>query len=69
MSIMKNVKYDQCLQELIGFVDLGGGPDESLGEATEALVFMASGLIGGWKMPIGYLLINGLLIFIQLFIF
>ena len=34
--------------------------DDSLPEATEALVFMAVSVNSNWKVPCGYFLVNGL---------
>lgn len=48
--------------EYVGFIDYGqayrGNDSEVL--ATEALVFMAVGLKGHWKLPVAYFLINGI---------
>ena len=45
----------------INGVDLGTGiNDDSLPEATDALVFMAVSVNSGWKVPCGYFLVNGL---------
>jgi hypothetical protein len=43
---------------MTGFVDLGvGGLDyDTQAEATEVLVIMAVGLMGRWKVPLGYFL-------------
>jgi hypothetical protein len=42
-------------------VDFGTGiNDDSLPEATDALVFMAVSVNSGWKVPCGYFLVNGL---------
>jgi len=48
---------------MYGFVDLGTGINidtDELPHVTYALVFLAVGLNGHWKMPIGYFLINSL---------
>jgi hypothetical protein len=42
----------------VGFVDIGDGPDRKKGVATKALVFMCVGLVGNWKLPVGYYLVN-----------
>ena len=61
MSLRKHLDWDPKRQEMVGFVDLGSGSlDCDAGEATEALVVMAVGLQGQWKVPIGYFLINGI---------
>ena len=43
MSIRKQLIYDQRLKRMEGYVDLGSGPQEDEGEASEALVFMVTG--------------------------
>ena len=59
MSIRKHVQWDG--KKYRGFVDLGTDiDDDSLPEATEALVFMAVSLNSNWKVPCGYFLVNGL---------
>ncbi|CAB3982964.1 thap domain-containing 9 [Paramuricea clavata] len=59
MSIRKHVQWDG--KKYRGFVDLDTGiHDDSLPEATEALVFMAVSLNSNWKVPCGYFLVNGL---------
>ncbi len=59
MSIRKHVQWDG--KRYRGFVDLGTDiDDDSLPEATEALVFMAVSLNSNWKVPCGYFLVNGL---------
>lgn len=61
MKIRKHVDYDQGSKKCIGFVDCGGNierDDETL--ATEALVIMAVGVHGSWKLPLGYFLIGGI---------
>ena len=59
MSIRKHVDWDgKCFR---GYVDLGTGiNDDSLPEATDALVFMAVSVNSSWKVPCGYFLVNGL---------
>ncbi|CAB4041035.1 THAP domain-containing 9, partial, partial [Paramuricea clavata] len=59
MSIRKHVEWDG--KQFRGYVDLGTGiNDDSLPEATDALVFMAVSVNSGWKVPCGYFLVNGL---------
>ena len=61
MAIRKRLDWDPKRQEMVGFVDLGAGSlDGDPGEATEALVVMAVGLQGQWKVPVGYFLINSI---------
>ena len=59
MAIRKQIIYDQHADKYVGFVNYGAAivePDEQ--PATEALVFLLTGLQGHWKCPIGYFLIN-----------
>ena len=59
MSIRKHVEWDG--KQFRGYVDLGTGiNDDSLPEATDALVFMAVSVNSSWKVPCGYFLVNGL---------
>ena len=59
MSIRKHVEWDG--KRFRGFVDLGTNiNDDSLPEATDALVFMAVSVNSNWKVPCGYFLVNGL---------
>ena len=52
MSIRKHVEWDG--KQFRGFVDLGTGiNDDSLPEATDALVFMAVSVNSSWKVPCG----------------
>ena len=61
MSIRKHVQWDGKAGKYRGFVDLGTKiDDDSLPEATEALVFMAVSVNSNWKVPCGYFLVNGL---------
>jgi hypothetical protein len=61
MCIRRHIEYDSGTGSMVGFVDLGSGPVEN-DEATarEALVIMAVGLAGHWKVPLGYVLIDGI---------
>lgn len=43
MSIRTQVTYDHHKKKMVGYVDLGLGPQEDEGEASEALVFMVTG--------------------------
>lgn len=62
MSICKHVQWDGKAQKYRGFVDLGTDiDDDSLPEATEALVFLAVSVNSNCKVPCGYLLVNGLM--------
>jgi len=54
MSIRKDSSWDKNSGKFVGCVDFGGLMEESDKTATEALVFMAVGLSGRWKMPVAY---------------
>ena len=60
MAIREHVEWDG--KQFRGFVDLGTGTsdDDSLPEATEALVFMAVSVNSNWKVPCGYFLVKSL---------
>ena len=62
MSIRKHVDWDVTQQKMVGFTDLGAGSldSDSQHEATEALVIMAVGLTGHWKVTLGYFLVAGI---------
>lgn len=60
MSIRKQLVYDGHTKQTVGFCDLGAGPEENSGEASEVLVFMLVGLTSRWKAPIAYYLTQGL---------
>ena len=62
IHIRKRLDWDAKKKSMIGFVDLGAGPndDDTQKEATEALVIMAVGITGHWKVSLGYFLIAGL---------
>ena len=61
MSIRKHIDWDPKRKEMVGFVDLGTGSLENdVAEAREAIVILAVGLKGYWKVPIGYFLINAI---------
>ena len=61
MHIKKLLEYDQHSRCFRGFVDYGRGlDDDNETLATEALVFLASGVHGFWKIPIAYFLIKGI---------
>jgi hypothetical protein len=57
MSIRKQVSFSHG--EFTRYVNLGNGIDTST-EAKEVLVFMITGLAGGWKCPIAYFFTAGL---------
>lgn len=61
VKIRKFLDYDQASKSHIGFVDYGGSfekDDETL--ATEAIVLMAVGIHGQWKVTLGYFLIHSI---------
>jgi len=61
MSIREQIEWDG--NKTHGFVDMGSNisiDDDNLVHAKNALVFMAVGVNGHWKMPKGYFLIGGL---------
>ena len=59
MPIRKHVQWDGKAGKYQGFVDLGTKiDDDSLPEATKALVFMAVSVNSNWKVPCGYFLVN-----------
>ena len=61
MSIRRHVDYDPKTQSMTGFVDLGLGPLENDAcEAREAIVILAVGITGHWKIPLGYFLVDGI---------
>ena len=61
MSIRKHVQWDGKAGKYRGFVDCGTKvDDDSLPEATDALVFVAVSVNSNWKVPCGYFLVNGL---------
>ena len=59
MSMKKNVQWDRVAGRFVGYVDMGFDED-STEEASKALVVLAVGLIGRWKIPLGYFFSNGL---------
>uniref|UniRef100_A0A2S2NKA9 THAP domain-containing protein 9 n=1 Tax=Schizaphis graminum TaxID=13262 RepID=A0A2S2NKA9_SCHGA len=62
MSIRKHIEMDSQ-RNVYGFVNLGVANDmdgDEIQEAKNALVFLAVGINGYWKLPIGYFLIDGL---------
>jgi hypothetical protein len=52
MAIRRHIDWDPVQQKMIGYTDLGVGSldNDSQNEATEALVIMAVGLQGHWKV-------------------
>lgn len=61
MSIRSDVVWDRKSESFLGFIDYGGGCQESGSKfASEALVVMAVGLKKNWKAPIGFMFVNGI---------
>jgi len=59
MAIKKHIEYSNG--RMCGYVDIGTGRfDDSNPVAKDALVFMAVSVNDGWKIPLGYFLIDGL---------
>ena len=55
------MEYDPVRKTQVGFVNFGDALDnDSETLATEALVIMAVGVHGNWKLPLAYFLINGI---------
>lgn len=61
MKIKKYMEYDPSHKEHVGFVNYGEALDlDSETLTTEAIVIMAVGLHGNWKLLHGYVLVNGI---------
>jgi hypothetical protein len=61
VSIRQQIVYDPKTKRNVGFVDMGNGADSASGvKAKEAIVIMAVGLTGHWKVPLGYFLTAGI---------
>lgn len=54
MAVRQQIEYDSKTGKMVGFVDLGQQEGEEGVMAKEALVFLAVGLRGNWKIPIAY---------------
>jgi len=61
MEIKKHVDYDRHTGKIHGFTNLGNGPLDgpSQPQATKVLAVVAVGLLGHWKLPLGYYLTDG----------
>ncbi len=60
MSLKKHIDFDSKSSTFKGFVDVGTGvTDDDSRPATEALIIMAVGVNGHFKIPIGYFFIAG----------
>ena len=59
MAIRKETVWDPVRQCYVGCADyVAALPDAGDSLATEALVFMASGVTGHWKHPVAYFIVN-----------
>ena len=59
MSIRKDTPYDFSEHRFMGHVDYGlGDVADNSPLATNALVCLAVGISGGWKIPVGYIFTN-----------
>jgi len=59
MSIRKDTPFDASSHRFLGHVDYGlGDVGDSAPLATNALVCLAVGISGGWKIPVGYIFTN-----------
>ena len=58
MEIKKHVDYNRHTDRIHGFTDIGNGPLDgpSQPQATKVLAVVAVGLLGHWKLPLGYYL-------------
>ena len=57
ISLKTSLVYNSAKDEVVGVEDLGDGKrSERL--ATSAIVFMARGITGNWKQPLGYYLVH-----------
>lgn len=52
MSLEANIQYDQLNDKIIGFEDWGHRRTSLI--ADHVLVFMARGIVKGWKIPLYY---------------
>ena len=58
MSIKTSLIFDQRLDSVVGYEDIGDGV-RSDKVASYATVFMVRGIFGTWKQPVGYFLTSG----------
>lgn len=63
MKIRQHSQWNPNTQKFDGFIDMGkpATAEKSLGLATDALVFLVSGVHDDFKIPVGYFLTNGLI--------
>lgn len=61
--LRKDLHWDDATGKLNGYVDYGFKLNSSLGDnqaiASQALVVMAVGVAGNWKLPLGYFFLDG----------
>ena len=61
MKIRKYMEYNPTTKSHVGFINYGDALDsDSETLATEAIVIMAVGVHGHWKLSLGYFLVNGI---------
>ena len=62
VPLKKEMYWDESSEKLIGYVDYGFKLNSSLGDnqaiASQALVLMAVGVTGHWKLPLGYFFLD-----------
>ena len=71
MSIKSHLQWDSNTKQMTGYVDMGigSGVDDTDGRsdiATQAVVLLAVGLVGHWKVPVAYFLCDKLSAHVQL---
>lgn len=59
INLKQHIQFDKKMGAFFGYVDRGLSHEYSEDEATAALVLMAVGYRGYWKMPLAYFLVNG----------
>lgn len=61
MAIRKQIQWNDAKKEFCGYVNYGTNMDtENLPIAKEALLYLVSGIIYRFKIPVAYFLLNGL---------
>lgn len=64
ISIRKHLQWDRTKNKTVGYITYGTGSEEECEDdipiAKDALVFMVTGVNEKFKLPIGYVFINGL---------
>lgn len=54
------LSFDPRSKTMLGYCDLGYGPEEDGQVATEVMVFLLTGLRGSWKAPVAYFFTSSL---------